>query len=141
MTPSLPILLPVIYGLSSTQLRYIINNQYYKHQKSLVSYYDLIVCSKPLDNFHSFKNMPAETFAVKSMVGIHWWHMRHWGSHIFVASQCWNYLQLIIWTSYTLGHEYRVIKNRYSWLLFTSEDRLCANLRVQEQSTNMTSQC
>ena len=30
---------------------------------------------------------------------------------------------------------------RYSRLLFTSEDRLCANLRVQEQSTNMTSQC
>ena len=29
---------------------------------------------------------------------------------------------------------------RYSWLLFTSEDRLCANLRVQWQSTYMTSQ-
>ena len=26
-------------------------------------------------------------------------------------------------------------------LLFTSEDRLCANLCVQEQSTNITSQC
>ena len=35
--------------------------------------------------------------------------------------------------SYTLGREYRVMRNRYSWLLFTSEDRLCANLRVQEQ--------
>ena len=43
--------------------------------------------------------------------------------------------------SYTLGREYRVMRNRYSRLLFTSEDRLCANLRVQEQSTNMTSQC
>ena len=43
--------------------------------------------------------------------------------------------------SYTLSREYRVVRNRYSRLLFTSEDRLCANLRVQEQSTNMTSQC
>ena len=43
--------------------------------------------------------------------------------------------------SYTLSREYRVVKNRYSRLLFTSEHRLCANLRVQEQSTNMTSQC
>ena len=43
--------------------------------------------------------------------------------------------------SYTLGREYRVMRNRYSRLLFTSEDRICANLRVQEQSTNMTSQC
>ena len=43
--------------------------------------------------------------------------------------------------SYTLGREYRVMRNRYSRLLFASEDRLCANLRVQEQSTNMTSQC
>ena len=42
--------------------------------------------------------------------------------------------------SYTLSREYRVMRNRYSWLLFTSEDRLCANLRVQEQLTNMTSQ-
>ena len=43
--------------------------------------------------------------------------------------------------SYTLSREYRVVRNRYSQLIFTSEDRLCANLRVQEQSTNMTSQC
>ena len=43
--------------------------------------------------------------------------------------------------SYTLGREYREMRNRYSRLLFTSEDRLCANLHVQEQSTNMTSQC
>ena len=43
--------------------------------------------------------------------------------------------------SYTLGREYRVLRNWYSRLLFTSEDRLCANLRMQEQSTNMTSQC
>ena len=42
--------------------------------------------------------------------------------------------------SYTLSHEYRVARYRYSRLLFTSEDRLCANLRVQWQKTNMTSQ-
>ena len=43
--------------------------------------------------------------------------------------------------SYTLSREYQVVRNRYSRILFTSEDRLCANLHVQEQSTNMTSQC
>ena len=32
-------------------------------------------------------------------------------------------------------------RNQYSWLLFTSEDCLCANLRMQDQSTNMMSQC
>ena len=37
--------------------------------------------------------------------------------------------------------EYRVVRNRNSRLLFTSENRLCVNLHVQEQSTNMTSQC
>ena len=45
------------------------------------------------------------------------------------------------WCSYTLSREYRVLRNRYSRLLFTSEDRLCANLRVLEQSMNITSQC
>ena len=43
--------------------------------------------------------------------------------------------------TYTLSREYRLVRNRYSRLLFTSEDRLCANLRVHEQSRNMTSQC
>ena len=43
--------------------------------------------------------------------------------------------------SYTLSREYRVVRSRYSRLLFTSEDCLCANLHVQEQWTNMTSQC
>ena len=43
--------------------------------------------------------------------------------------------------SYTLSREYRVVRNTYSRLLFISKDRLCANLRVQEQSMNMTSQC
>ena len=35
----------------------------------------------------------------------------------------------IIYCSYMLSREYRVVKNRYSRLLFTSKDRLCANLR------------
>ena len=43
----------------------------------------------------------------------------------------------IISISYTLSREYRVARNRYSRLLFTSEDRFCANSHVQEQSTNM----
>ena len=50
-------------------------------------------------------------------------------------------LLLILSFSYTLSRDYWVVRNRYSRLLFTSEDRLCANLRVQEQSTDMTSQC
>ena len=33
--------------------------------------------------------------------------------------------------SYTLSREYQVVRNRYSRLLFTSEDHLCANLRLQ----------
>ena len=49
--------------------------------------------------------------------------------------------ELGMFFSYTLGREYRMMRNRYSRLLFTSGDRLCANLRVREQSTNMTSQC
>ena len=43
--------------------------------------------------------------------------------------------------SYTLSREYRFVRYRYSRLLFTSEDRLCANLCKQEQSTNTTSEC
>ena len=67
---------------------------------------------------------------------------RDWVSlnkYIQSASFCW--LVFIIPVSYTLIREYRVERNRYSWLLFTSEDRLYVNLRVQEQLTNMISQC
>ena len=39
--------------------------------------------------------------------------------------------------SYTLSREYRVVRNRYSRLLFTDEDRLCANLREQEYDVTM----
>ena len=38
----------------------------------------------------------------------------------------------LIQISYTLGRENRVMRNRYSRLLFTSEDRLSAKLRVRE---------
>ena len=37
--------------------------------------------------------------------------------------------------SYTLSCEYRVVINKYSRLLFTSEDRLWANLRVPRART------
>ena len=43
--------------------------------------------------------------------------------------------------SYSLSREYRVVWDQYLRLLLTSEDRIGANLCVQEQSTNMTSQC
>ena len=43
--------------------------------------------------------------------------------------------------SYTLGCEYWVPRNWYSWLLFTSEDCFPANLCMQQQSANMTSLC
>ena len=45
-------------------------------------------------------------------------------------------LQVVIIFSYALRREYLMVRNRYSRLLFTIEDRLCANLRVQEQSTS-----
>ena len=61
---------------------------------------------------------------------------RIFGNGLCALNQAW-----LIWVSYTLSREYRMVRNRYSRLLFTIEDRLCANLRVQEQSTNMTSQC
>ena len=54
---------------------------------------------------------------------------------------CAYFLGYTLCVSYTLRREYRVARSRYSRLLFTNEDRLCANSRVQEQSTNMTSQC
>ena len=64
-----------------------------------------------------------------------------------VNAECGNYdlfLSLsssVILVSYTLSREYRVVRNQYSRLLFTSEDCLCTNLHVREQSMNMTSQC
>ena len=39
-----------------------------------------------------------------------------------------------------LSHEYQVVSNQYSRLLFTSEDGLRTNLRMQEQYMHMTSQ-
>ena len=73
-------------------------------------------------------------------------HQQPWYWHNFPPGLCClkqqkDPLVFIIYFSYTLSCEYRVVRNWYSQLLFTSEDRVCANLRVQEQSTNMTSQC
>ena len=62
-----------------------------------------------------------------------------WQNLAQIYLQCLKKLVLIHF-SYTLSRDYRVMRYRYSRLLFTSEDRICANLRVQEQSTNMTSQ-
>ena len=42
--------------------------------------------------------------------------------------------------SYKVRHEYWVAGNGYPQLLFTGEDQFCASLRVEKQSTNMTSQ-
>ena len=43
--------------------------------------------------------------------------------------------------TYTPNREYRVVGNRYSRLLITSGDPLWDNLRVQEHSMHMASQC
>ena len=51
---------------------------------------------------------------------------------------CENRRYLLSIFSYALSREYRVAGFRYSRLVFTSEDRLCANLNVQWQSMNMT---
>ena len=72
----------------------------------------------------------------KSNISLH--HLNDLLQDCSISSVC---ITLIPCFSYTLSREYRVVRSWYSRLLFTSEDRLCANLRVQEQSTNMTSQC
>ena len=50
------------------------------------------------------------------------------------------YLKILMF-SYPLSHEYWMAGNRYSWLLFTSEDHICTNLCMQKQLMNMTSEC
>ena len=69
-------------------------------------------------------------------------HTVEWFGWWFETPSCplWSHCNEMVQCSYTLSREYRVVRYRYSRLLFTSEDRLFANLRVQEQSTNMTSQ-
>ena len=52
----------------------------------------------------------------------------------------WNSTLIGTRISYTLSREYWVVRSWYSRMLFTGEDRLWPNLRVQQQSTNMTSQ-
>ena len=43
--------------------------------------------------------------------------------------------------AHLLGGEYLVVEERYSWVIFTSEYKPCANLGMQEQSVQMTSHC
>ena len=91
----------------------------------------------------------------------HMWQMKPWISVVtdtcyfaFItwsaikASICYgiSYVRCCIKTiitayPYKLCHENRVVRNRYSRLLFTSEGSFSVNWHVQEQSTNMTSQC
>ena len=73
-------------------------------------------------------------------------------SHIVTSFDTWLYndigpslfsrptLKILIVNSYTLSRKYQVAGNRYSRLFYSTEDKRCANLCVQEQSTNMTSQ-
>ena len=44
-----------------------------------------------------------------------------------------HFTERVITYSHMLSREYRVVRIRYSRLLFTSEDRSCANLCVQEK--------
>ena len=63
-----------------------------------------------------------------------WKSLPHWLTRDMVT-------YALSFISYTLSREYRVVRNRYTRLLFTNGDLLRANLHVQEQSTNMASQC
>ena len=50
-------------------------------------------------------------------------------------------LEVLILNSYMLSWQFRVAPILYSRLLCTGEDQHCADLCVQEQLTNITSQC
>ena len=43
--------------------------------------------------------------------------------------------------AHLLGGEYLVVEDWYSWVIFTSENKPCANLGMQKQSVQMTSHC
>ena len=77
-------------------------------------------------------------FPVILMASYRIYELTHWGRDEAGAISQTSFSNAF---SYMLRREYRVVRYRYSRLLFTSEDCLCANLRVQEQSTIMTSQC
>ena len=40
-----------------------------------------------------------------------------------------------------LQSEYWVIRDEYTWMIFTNEYQFCTNLHMQEQMTKMMSQC
>ena len=71
------------------------------------------------------------------------WHekQKYWYCGCALFPQDMHKSVTINYISYKLSREYRVVRNRYSRLLFTSEDRLCANFCVLEESMNITSQC
>ena len=69
-----------------------------------------------------------------------WWCSSSYINKVMAVQNLYLFSNLMTSLSFMLSHEYWVVRNRYSRLLFTSEDRLCTNFHVQEQSTNMTSQ-
>ena len=62
-----------------------------------------------------------------------YWHLGHYIDGLVQEGRNSSALAMELHLSYTLSREYRVARYRYSRLLFTSEDRLCAKLRVQWQ--------
>ena len=53
-------------------------------------------------------------------------------NHMHIFGILYMYHDWQTWYPYMLSRGYRVVKNRYARLLFTSEDRFCANLWVRE---------
>ena len=110
------------------------------------------------DSLQAFKNLTSDCLVAQSQHG--WRIISHikipdpitnpWPNLIImtvfleydsiVCLRMTTHLKAIYSISYMLCHEYRVARNQYSWLLFTSEDCFCANLHMQQQSTNMMSQ-
>ena len=103
------------------------------HINSIASNRVPIVSWKPNLSF----SCAIEMLYAKTNIELHW-EILYNVPAVFQTSMI---KRVIITNSYTLSCEYRVVRNPYSWLFFTSEDCLCTNLRVQEQLTNMTSQC
>ena len=65
----------------------------------------------------------------------------HFMVYVSMTMRGYNFVCFLNRYSHTLSHEYQVAGNRCSRLLLSSENHLYANLCVQEQSKNMTSQC
>ena len=116
------------------------------YKRHVVTWWDLldsILCflvRKFSDSYEMLKSVPNSAMTSRhNCYPKQWWPSLKTYENI-TTPQCDNTTITRNNVSYTLGREYRVMRNRYSRLLFTSEDRICANLRVREQPTNMTSQ-